>query len=244
MLRIEFQRTAIVGQRLSQGAGRVRHRRTHVEGRRAARRKRDRRIGELARLIDAASRDQDRHFGDERRRRRRIERTRLGKAALGLCERACCRQRPAAHAQHPHLGLTDHAVRTHTLEQLGVAPLQQIDLAQRNRDLGRIDPQTQRFVEGDLGRPEFALDQVGAAEQQLRRKHVAVLLQRVLELDHRTGNIILLEALETILVIATGRRRVCMGRRQRQGEGKGDGKTAGERAESGCHLGPGRISES
>ena len=137
--------------------------------------------------------------------------------------------RACAQQQHVEPRLLRQAIRTEFFDQGAVFALVQISLRLVNGNLGTRNAQFFGIRKHALGRRRFAAAQVRLPQQDQRRQHARIFLERVLQLNDRAGVVAALVALQRILVIA--RRllgRVGMGERRKQCAGQHDRQQTGQ----------------
>ena len=194
-----------------------------------------RQLGALPCQIELAAGDQHRHFGSQRDGRCGVERAGLSEAAFRLGTLSQRNMSRPAQGQHLQLlGPLQTLSRNRFQQDLG-PPLQEVDARHRHRHFGTTHPEPQRFAKRHLGGAHIPVAQIGLRQQQLSGEHVAIFLQRVLELDDRTGEILLPKALQSIFIVTAGGSRIGLRRRAREQVDKPEGDAADKRTESAFH---------
>ena len=232
----QLQRAVVVRQRHRQLCGRVGNGGTHAPGVGIIGGERGRLFGERGRLGGATGLKRDARLHHDRRRGRRIQRTRLAHCRQGL--RILTQFQMRLGAQHDHF-VTDagrQIVRRQRVDHFLLAAGRHQQVRQRNDVLGTRHATLTRLVQRDLGRRVVALAQRGTSHEHVRGEEAGVGLQCVLELDDGAGVVLAFEADQGVLVVAAG----SVGRLQRSGAKDAD---CTQRCDEGrAEAGHGRLS--
>ena len=235
--RIKLERTLVILQRAGQLTARMRNRAAGIEGRGEVGAIAHRQFGTLQRQIKLAAGNQHRHFGGQGDGRCGVKRAGLGEAALRLSTLSQRNMSRPAQGQHLQLLRPLQALGRNRFQQNLGPSLQQVDARHRHRHFGTTHAEPQRFAKRHLGRAHISVAQIGLRQQELSSQHIAIFLQRVLELDDRTGKILLPKALQSIFIVTAGRSRIGLRRRAREQVDKPKGDAADKRTESAFHGG-------
>ncbi len=152
------------------------------------------------RTVHLTIEEQHRDLGDKRRRRFRVQRTRLLEALAREPALVGFGIGRATHRKDVDLQVPRQACGGNAFDHGLGAAKGKIDLPQRQGHFAAVDTLFKGLFEGRFGSLQITVFQQRLAEQQMGGQHPIVLLQRILELDDRARCVTLLESGQPVLV--------------------------------------------